>query len=61
MERSPQPPGESRKPPCSPRKPYAPPSILHADEIHFETQLVCTFIKTMGCVADVGCTTASTS
>lgn len=36
------------------RRPYSPPSVLHADEIRFETQLACANTKTIVCTT-FGC------
>ena len=46
--------------PTPPRRPYSPPSILHADELRFETELVCVSIKSNPCTPN-GCLTVTSS
>jgi hypothetical protein len=49
-------------PPSPPlvRKPYAPPTVLHADDLQFETALQCISLKTIPC-APAGCNTVQSS
>ena len=56
----PSPPERLATPPLPARRPYAPPSILHADDLQFETELQCVSIKTQPC-APIGCSTIRSS
>jgi len=46
--------------PTPPRRPYSAPSVLHADELRFETELQCVSVKTAPCTPS-GCSILTSS